>query len=301
MRPIRSRGMIKTAKNFGIGAAESATGLAELIPGNTYAAKETQALEGAADPAYWPAKEMGQAGGVIAGTMAGSEALAGGKAAMSLAPAAEEEAAGFLSQLGSSVSRNATKGAVVGGAAGLDKPTGEEDTGKRYLEKGRAALEGAGSGAVIGGTVGAIPTVAGGIKSTFDTVTGRTAERSAEALRGDVAGEAQTAADKAKADMEQAHGKGVTTDELRRQAEEQKFQADQANAAADRISLEMSRNPTIDNVQLGQQVRKQANAIFTRLDAARNQQAGIPQIMARYGDQPIVDVQPRPARTWASN
>lgn len=124
------------------GAAQTLTGLGELLPGQAGAtsARMTQLLKGFGSP-------EAQTAGQLVTPLPFAKLLRGGKIA--------QEAPELLTR-GKQALEAAKTGMTAGGIYGLAAPTGIEDTLERYKEKGISALVGVPTGGILGGVFGAI-------------------------------------------------------------------------------------------------------------------------------------------------
>lgn len=124
------------------GAAQTFTGLGELLPGQAGAtsARMTQLLKGFGSP-------EAQTAGQLVTPLPLAKLLRGGKIA--------QEAPELLTR-GKQALEAAKTGMTAGGIYGLAAPTGIEDTLERYKEKGISALVGVPTGGLLGGVFGAI-------------------------------------------------------------------------------------------------------------------------------------------------
>ena len=174
----------------GRGAAETVTGVGELIPGVApYAARATQSLHAGAKrvpniPEMLQPENLGYMGaqtlelGPIAGRAAGL---------IKAAP----EGAGALSRAATAYGQGALAGGVYGGLSGFQSPTGDPNLASALQKKASGAIEEGLLGAAVGGALGAGGSLAKsghGILSTAVGSKAKEAEAGAEALREELAG-----------------------------------------------------------------------------------------------------------------
>ena len=147
-----AKGYGEAIKGAASGAAQTFTGIGELLPGEagSTAARMTQLLKefGAPDA---------QTAGQLVTPLPLAKLLRGGKIV--------QEAPELLTR-GKQALETAKTGAKAGGIYGLAAPTGIEDTLERYKEKGFTALKGIPIGGVLGGIFGGI--TATKVKSAAD-------------------------------------------------------------------------------------------------------------------------------------
>lgn len=170
---------VESAKGVASGAAQTVTGLGEVIPGpiGDVAAGATRELKKIGSP-Y--AQQFGYGGAQLGEMLAGGEALGALKGAKSLVGLGEssEVAPTVLGDL----AKTTAGGVTLGGVSGLQTPTGEESYAKRIAEKAAPAAIGAGLG-LVPGVVGAAVQIPGALR----TAAGGRATALAEDLRGSLA------------------------------------------------------------------------------------------------------------------
>ena len=274
-------------KDLGIGALEGVTGIGEMIPGNTYAAKETQALHSQLSGKHPWMETAGQ----VAPWLLGGDVLGAGKAADFLIPKAEQ-AAGFLKKVGTDIGRGAVKGGVTGGEAGLATPTGEEDTEKRFAKKGETAAALAPMGALAGGLLGtAGGTLAKGSELAKKAFGGE-AKEAAEALRGEtsgrVAGTAAESAAKSEDLLKKAGEINTRLDQETEKLDSVKGAAGDAQADVERIQAEFKANPAMDAKTFGDRVRQLSQDTYKKYRDKRATESGYSAAIDASTDDPTV-------------
>ncbi len=283
--PVAGPTGAKVLKDLGIGAAESVTGLGELVPGVApYAAKGTRYLHGKVD--YPAVEELG----TLAPFLLGGDVLGGAKAGAYLVPKAAE-GAGFLARAGLDTLRGGVSGAVGGAEAGLAKPTGKAGS-ESFPEKGAAMAAAIPAGALIGGGLG----LGGEALSTAGTAAkkmwGTEARKAAEELRGEAGASVKGVAEKEVANVQDSAHEisqvGAALDQATDEAQIAKASADAAKENVDRLVEDLRKNPTQDAIAFGDKIRALAKATYDKRVAARKRISKLGEAVESAGDQPIV-------------